>query len=68
MDPSQFPDSGLEAWLVVLGCFCSLFVSFGWIGVIGLFQEHYKLNQVKAYSPSTVAWIPSLDACFMFLG
>lgn len=31
MDPSSFPDGGLEAWLVVLGAFCSLFVSFGWI-------------------------------------
>lgn len=31
MDPSSFPDGGREAWLVVLGAFCSLFVSFGWI-------------------------------------
>lgn len=31
MDPRAFPDGGLEAWLVVLGVFCSLFVSFGWI-------------------------------------
>ena len=36
-DPSQFPDGGLEAWLVVLGCYCCLFVSFGWIGVFGVF-------------------------------
>lgn len=25
------PDGGLQAWLVVLGAFCGLFVSFGWI-------------------------------------
>lgn len=25
------PDGGAEAWLVVLGAFCGLFVSFGWI-------------------------------------
>ena len=31
MDPSQFPDGGLEAWLVVSGAFCCLFCSFGWI-------------------------------------
>jgi hypothetical protein len=30
-DPSAFPDGGLEAWTVVLGAFCTLFVSFGWI-------------------------------------
>ena len=30
-DPSQFPDGGLKAWLVVAGAFCCLFCSFGWI-------------------------------------
>ena len=30
-DPSSFPDGGPEAWLVVFGGFCCLFVSFGWI-------------------------------------
>jgi hypothetical protein len=28
-DPSLFPDGGRQAWLVVLGALCSLFVSFG---------------------------------------
>jgi hypothetical protein len=31
MDPRAFPDGGWEAWSVVLGSFCALFVSFGWI-------------------------------------
>lgn len=31
MDPSQFPDGGLEAWTVVLGAACGIWVSFGWI-------------------------------------
>ena len=31
VDPSAFPDGGLEAWLVVSGAFCCLFCSFGWI-------------------------------------
>lgn len=25
------PDGGIEAWTAVLGAFCGLFVSFGWI-------------------------------------
>lgn len=29
MDPSSYPDGGLQAWLCVLGAFCALFVSFG---------------------------------------
>ena len=31
LDPSAFPDGGVEAWTVVAGAFCCLFVSFGWI-------------------------------------
>ena len=30
-DPSQFPDGGMAAWLVVTGAFCCVFCSFGWI-------------------------------------
>lgn len=30
-DPGSFPDGGGEAWMVVLGSFCALFVSFGWV-------------------------------------
>ena len=30
-NPADFPDGGLEAWLVVLGGFCAIFCSFGWI-------------------------------------
>lgn len=30
-NPADFPDGGLEAWLVVLGGFCTVFASFGWI-------------------------------------
>ena len=29
--PGPPPDGGLHAWLTVLGGFCGLFVSFGWI-------------------------------------
>lgn len=29
--PTDFPDGGLQAWLVVFGGFCLVFASFGWI-------------------------------------
>lgn len=35
---ADFPDGGLEANLVVLGGWLCLFVSFGWINCIGVFQ------------------------------
>ncbi|KAK3074516.1 hypothetical protein LTR53_002998 [Teratosphaeriaceae sp. CCFEE 6253] len=67
-DPRQNPDGGRQAWLCVLGGFCVLFCSFGWINCIGVFQDYYQTHQLKAYSPSTVSWISSLEAFFMFTG
>ena len=29
IDPDSYPDGGIEAWTVVFGGFCALFVSFG---------------------------------------
>lgn len=37
-DPSSFPDGGAKAWLTVAGGACCLFVSFGWINCVGVFQ------------------------------
>ena len=31
VDASTPPDGGLQAWLAVLGGFCAVFASFGWI-------------------------------------
>ncbi|KAL9564076.1 hypothetical protein ACKAV7_011789 [Fusarium commune] len=60
------PDGGLEAWLVVAGGFCANFASFGWINCIGIFQDYYQQHQLKSYSPSTVAWISSVEAFMLF--
>ena len=46
----------------------ALFVNFGWITSIGVFQDYYQTHQLKEYSPSTVAWIPALQAFMMFVG
>ncbi|MCJ1445780.1 MAG: hypothetical protein MMC23_006285 [Stictis urceolatum] len=66
--PSDFPDGGLEAWSVVIGGFFCLFTTFGWINATGIFQEYYQTELLSSYSPSTVAWIVSLETFFMFFG
>jgi MFS family permease len=66
-DPSSFPDGGKDAWLCVLGGFCVLFCSFGWINCIGVFQNYYETELLVGYAPSTIAWIGSLEVFFMFL-
>jgi len=39
-NPDDFPDDGLQAWLVVVGGFCAVFCSFGWINC-----EHRSRSQ-----------------------
>ncbi|AEO70605.1 33d094ba-845c-4e87-b8a7-bf7859a3c5bf [Thermothielavioides terrestris] len=60
------PDGGLAAWLMVLGGFCVMFSSFGWINSIGTFQAFYQRDLLREYSPSAIAWIPSLQIFFMY--
>ena len=62
MDPSSFPDGGATAWLTVAGASACLFVSFGWINCVGVFQDYYQTHQLSHYTPSTIAWIPSLQS------
>jgi MFS family permease len=64
--PSQFPDGGKNAYLCLLGGFCCLFCSFGWLNCLGVFQNYYQMNQLRDYSPSTIAWIPSIQIFVMF--
>ncbi|KAL6856398.1 major facilitator superfamily domain-containing protein [Trichoderma novae-zelandiae] len=65
-DSQSFPDGGLQAWLVVLGAFFGLFVSFGWTNCVGVFQEYYEVHQLASLSPSTVSWIPAVSMFTIF--
>ena len=62
MDPTAFPDGGTKAWLSVAGASACLFVSFGWINCIGVFQEYYSTHQLQQYNASEIAWIPALQS------
>ncbi|KAK9447082.1 major facilitator superfamily domain-containing protein [Limtongia smithiae] len=70
MHPSQFSGDkfAVPALLTLLGSFCVMFTSFGWINCIGVFQDYYETHQLINYSESTVSWIISFELFFMFLG
>jgi hypothetical protein len=63
--PSLAPDGGLQAWLAVLGGFCIVFSSFGWINCTYYPQKSYvdglKLipHQVSVSSRTTTRLINS---------
>lgn len=58
---AEVPDGGWKAWSVVFGGWCVLFASFGWVDCIGVFQTLYQTDQLRNYSPSTIAWITSVE-------
>lgn len=61
--PSDFPDGGLEAWLVILGGWCGMFATFGFVNCIGVFLEYYvsSTGPLSDYSLSDVSWITSVE-------
>ena len=63
-----FPDGGLRAWLVVLGAATINACSFGCASSFGVYQAYFQRNQLSDRSPSEIAWIGSLQLCFMFAG
>ncbi|CAI7655009.1 unnamed protein product [Penicillium glandicola] len=62
---NDFPEGGKHGWLTVAGASACLFVSFGWVNCVGIFQEYYQTHQLKEYTASEIAWIPSLQVFFM---
>ncbi|KAI5116454.1 hypothetical protein M0805_006175 [Coniferiporia weirii] len=63
----DYPDGGLQAWLVVLGAFCTCFASFGFVNSWGAFQSYYEQTLLQTSSASNIAWIGSIQYSFCFL-
>ncbi|KAL4076648.1 major facilitator superfamily domain-containing protein [Scleroderma yunnanense] len=53
------PDGGAKAWSVILG--------FGYINTWGLYQDYYEHVLFPDSSPSTIAWIGSVQYALVFL-
>lgn len=55
------PEGGSRAWLTVAGSAAALFVTFGWVNCIGLFQAQYEAHELRQYSSSEISWITSME-------
>jgi hypothetical protein len=64
--PHQFPEGGTKAWLVVVGCWCVSFASFGMINSFGVYETHYIQTLLSNRTPSEIAWIGSIQAFAQF--
>ncbi len=62
----DYPDGGLEAWLVVFGSFCAMVAVFGMIQVSAVFESYFAANQLAEYNASQIGWIFSLYLFIVF--
>ncbi|KAH9941439.1 MFS general substrate transporter [Amylocystis lapponica] len=65
--PMVFPDGGLRAWLVVFGVSCGTCATFGYVNSWGVFQAYYQLTILSDHSPSSIAWIGSIQYALVFM-
>ncbi|KIM36456.1 hypothetical protein M413DRAFT_78221 [Hebeloma cylindrosporum] len=67
----DYPDGGVRAWLIVAGppdlFFLFVFPSFGYVNSWGIFQKYYQETLLQDLSPSTIAWIGSIQYSLVFL-
>lgn len=62
----DFPEGGLQAWLVVFGSFCAMLSVFGLINTAAVFESYLSTNQLSEYSSDEIGWIFSLYLFVVF--
>ncbi|KAJ3528867.1 hypothetical protein NMY22_g9234 [Coprinellus aureogranulatus] len=62
-----FPDGGWRAWMVVAGAMSCTFSTFGFANTWGVFQSYYETDLLRDTSPSTIAWIGSIQYALVFI-
>ncbi|KAF2097887.1 MFS general substrate transporter [Rhizodiscina lignyota] len=68
-DLTTIPDGGTMAWLQVVGSFFLFWNSWGIINTFGVYQTYYQEELLSSNSPSSIAWIGSIQAfLLLFVG
>jgi hypothetical protein len=65
---ADFKEGGTRGWLAVVGCWCVMFFTFGYLNAFGIYEAYYLETFLKAHSPSDVAWIGSIQIFVQFSG
>ncbi|KAL7952448.1 major facilitator superfamily domain-containing protein [Trichoderma compactum] len=60
-------DTGVTAWLQVLGSFFLYFNSWGIINAFGVFETYYEQQILSHMSPSAIAWIASIQSALLMV-
>ncbi|KAJ4407267.1 hypothetical protein N0V85_004397 [Neurospora sp. IMI 360204] len=62
----DFPEGGLQGWLVVFGSFCAMISVFGLINSAAVFESYFSTHQLVNHSASEIGWIFSLYLFIVF--
>ncbi|KAI1819922.1 major facilitator superfamily domain-containing protein [Xylaria intraflava] len=65
-DSTSYPEGGSKAWLVVLGAWCAMIPSMGLLNTLAILQAWLSENQLEGLPESTVGWIFSTYAFFLY--
>ncbi|GLA42794.1 hypothetical protein AnigIFM63309_011527 [Aspergillus niger] len=60
--PPPPPNGGIFAWVQVAGAFFLFFNSWGIINTFGVYQSYYETSLLRDYSPSSIAWIGTVQS------
>lgn len=65
---TDFPDGGVRAWLVVLGCFLGLISVFGIPNSMGAMEAYITTHQLLDILHASVSWIFSINLAMQCFG
>ena len=64
-DPPESPNEGTLAWLSTFAAFLLFLISWGPSIGFGAFQNYYQRNLIAEHSPSSIAWIGTVNATLL---
>lgn len=65
---NDYPEGGLQAWLVVLGSWCAMIPSMGLLNSLGILHAWTSDHQLQGYSESSIGWIYGAYGFFLYIG
>ncbi|TGJ84417.1 hypothetical protein E0Z10_g4362 [Xylaria hypoxylon] len=65
-ESTSYPEGGSEAWLVVLGAWCAMIPSMGLLNTLAILQAWVSENELPGLPESTVGWVFSTYAFFLY--
>ncbi|KZL78804.1 oxalate formate antiporter [Colletotrichum tofieldiae] len=65
-DSEYYPEGGRDAWLVVLGAWCAMIPCMGLLNTLAVFQAWVTENQLHSLPESTIGWVFSTYAFFLY--